>query len=326
MRGVGRVFAAYRDGAWPGFADAFEDDDEVAVVHAPAELGAAPLSDAMVDLRDTLLAAETAGLLTRTQRDALFAALKALPFPERSFSTLAERGGEALRAWLPAGKVARKRLDAETMLSDIAALLRANPPPFAAEFRFETAQVWDDFIRAETVAPSVDETLVLDELRLHPADWQAAAQAALGRWRAAETAPAPADADTRRAFDTFRKTRGLARRADIDAWRAENAAPPAAFARLLRDEAAIGAAAASVPAIAIADHLRLTGRFAPLLRRARAKQAALATAPPPAGGAELDAALAWFAGQHGITLSVLRNDDALATAVWREYVFRRRVE
>ena len=31
MRGVGQVFAAYRDGCWPGDPDAFEDDDEVAV-------------------------------------------------------------------------------------------------------------------------------------------------------------------------------------------------------------------------------------------------------------------------------------------------------
>ena len=52
MQGVGRVFEALRDGLWPGFAEPFEDDDEVAVIHAPAELGHAPLSDAMVDLRE----------------------------------------------------------------------------------------------------------------------------------------------------------------------------------------------------------------------------------------------------------------------------------
>ena len=37
MRGVGRIFEAYRDGVLPGSGDEpFEDDDEVAVVHGPA--------------------------------------------------------------------------------------------------------------------------------------------------------------------------------------------------------------------------------------------------------------------------------------------------
>ena len=63
MRGIGKVFAAYRDGCWPGDPGAFEDDDEVAVVHAPPELGGAALSDAMVDLRATLASAEAAGVV-----------------------------------------------------------------------------------------------------------------------------------------------------------------------------------------------------------------------------------------------------------------------
>ena len=73
MRGVGRIYAAYRDGCWPGYDEAFEDDDEVAVIHAPPEAGGLPLSDAMVDLRDTLLAAEAAGIIDRPSRDALTA-------------------------------------------------------------------------------------------------------------------------------------------------------------------------------------------------------------------------------------------------------------
>jgi hypothetical protein len=326
MRGVGRVFEAYRDGRWPGFDDVLEDDDEVAVTHAPPELGAMPLSDAMVDLRDTLLAAEAAGVLTRADRDALCAALKALPFPDRDFSTLAARAGPALRAWLPAGKIARKRLDAEAMLSALATFLAEDPPPFVPAFRFEHVQVWEDFVRAEAVAPGAEAALVLEELRLRPDDWQEAARAVLGRLHAG--AAPPSAAATRRAFDAFRTPRNLVRRVDVDAWLADNAVSPAGFARLLRDEAALAAAVAAAPpglAAGLADHLRLTGQFAPLLRRARAKQAALAAAPPPPAGPELDAALAWFAERHRITLSVLRNDDALAAVVWREYEFLRRV-
>jgi hypothetical protein len=335
MRGVGRVFEAFRDGVWPGFADAFEDDDEVAVVHAPAELGAAPLSDAMVDLRDTLLAAEAAGLLGREARDGLVAALKALPFAERSFRALAALAGTLLteaqasrfRIWLPTGQAARKREDAEAMLRELAVFLSADPPPFAAAFRFEHVQAWDDFVRAEAPPPAADEAQVLEELQLRPDAWQEAARAALGRLLATE-AGAPAEPTAQRAFDAFRTARGLARRADLDAWLIENAITQAGLARLLRDDAALADVVASAPAgldRAIVDHLRLTGGFAPLLRRARAKEIALAAAPPPSAP-ELDGALAWFAERYAVDLGALRNDDALATAVWREYVFQRRVQ
>ena len=54
MRGTGRIFAAYRDGRYAPYADAFEDDAEVAVVHGPSELGSRPLTVALVDVRDAL--------------------------------------------------------------------------------------------------------------------------------------------------------------------------------------------------------------------------------------------------------------------------------
>ena len=335
MRGVGRVFEAYVGGAWPGFDDAFEDDDEVAVVHAPAELGAAPLSDAMVDLRDTLLAAEAAGLLARDQRDAVCAALKALPFPQRSLRALGRiadthlpaEAAARLRGWLPGGRVARKRLDAAAMLSDISAFLASDPPPFAPGFRFEHPRVWEDFARADPPAPSAEAAMVLAELRLRPEDWREAARAALGRLRAAEAA-SPSAAAVRRATDAFRRAHGLARRADVGRWLEENATTETGLTHMLRDEAALAEAVAAAPAgleAAMADHPRMTGAFPALLRRARAKDAAVPARAPP-GGPDLDAALAWFAGRHGTDLEALRADDALAASVWREYVFQRRLQ
>jgi len=334
MVGVGRVFAAYRDGVWPGFGDAFEDDDEVAVIHAPAEFSSAPLSDALVDVRETLLAAEAAGLLTLAEREAVFATLKALPFPQRNFAAVTEAVAASLAteraamfdAWLPTGRIARKRLDAEAMLGALAALLGSDPPPFVPGFRFEHAKVWDDFVRAEAPPLGAEAALVLAELRLRPQEFRAAALAALGRLAA--TATTPGDADTRRAFGAFRTARGLARRADLDAWLADNAMAHDAFGRLIRDEAALTAALAEAPpdlAAAMADQLRLTGQFAALLRRARAKQAALSGRLPPATGPDHDAALAWFCQQNNIELVALRNDAALADAVWREYLFQRRL-
>ncbi|HLE83613.1 MAG TPA: TfuA domain-containing protein, partial [Thermoanaerobaculia bacterium] len=50
MEGVGAVFEAFRDGE-------LEDDDEVAVLHGPAESDYRGVTDAMVDIRATLAAA-----------------------------------------------------------------------------------------------------------------------------------------------------------------------------------------------------------------------------------------------------------------------------
>ena len=47
MRGVGRIFEAYRDGE-------LTDDDEVALIHGPPETGYVRLSEPMVNIRATL--------------------------------------------------------------------------------------------------------------------------------------------------------------------------------------------------------------------------------------------------------------------------------
>ena len=56
MRGVGRIFEAFRDGA-------LEDDDEVAVLHGPAEIGYLAASEPMVNIRETLARADSEGVL-----------------------------------------------------------------------------------------------------------------------------------------------------------------------------------------------------------------------------------------------------------------------
>src|SRR5579871_5420612 len=48
MIGIGEIFRAYRDGR-------LEDDDEVAVQHGPAEVKYLPLTEAMVNVRATLI-------------------------------------------------------------------------------------------------------------------------------------------------------------------------------------------------------------------------------------------------------------------------------
>ena len=336
MQGVGRVFEAFRDGLWPGFAEPFEDDDEVAVIHAPAELGHAPLSDAMVDLRDTLLAASGDGVITGDEAQALAQRLKSLPFGERSLSHIATLGADMLDAasmaawcaWLPQGAVRRKRLDALALLDALRPYLGDRPEPFDAPFRFERVQPWHDFVTAPDPLTEA-EACVLEEARLSAAEWHDTARAALGRLCAVRAAAPSSDDGARRALDRFRLARGLVRRADLDAWLAGNAATATELARMMRDEAAVTASLAQAPPaldLAVVDHLRRTDRFAGLLGRALAKRARLDGVEAPAAGPALDAALDWYARRNGREPEpgVWADQAAFQRAVWREYLFTQR--
>jgi hypothetical protein len=338
MQGVGRVFEGFRDGIWPGFSEPFEDDDEVAVIHAPAELGYAPLSDAMVDMRDTLLAASDDEIIAAPEARALARLLKELPFGERRLSQIAAIGAMCLdpasiarlRAWLPHGAVQRKRLDALALLDTLSEFLGGRPEPFKAQFRFEQAQAWHDFVSAPD-ALTDEEAFVLEEARLREDDWHETARAALGRLCAVRAAPASSSDGARRARDQFRLARGLTRRDDLDAWLVSNAATVEWLAQTMRDEAAVTAFLARPPAgldAAIVDHLRLTERFPELLQRALAKRAKLAGLQPPVPGPLLDAALGWHAEQSGRDSlapapGVWADEAAFQHAVWREFIFAR---
>jgi hypothetical protein len=335
MRGVGVIFEAYRVGVWPGDDAGFEDDDEVAVIHAPAAAGGAALSDAMVDLRASLDAAEAAGVIGHGDRKMLVAAMKSLHFPARSFirldrearTLLSEAAAARLTDWLACNRVAQKRLDAIAMLKEMA---RADDPaPFRASFRFERALVWEQFVRV-AAAPDEADALVLEELRLDPPARLAAERAALGRM------VAPVEpADMAATLDQFRERQGLWNRADLDAWMQRNVVGTLAMERILQREAALDAAAQQAgPDLraAMLEHLRLAGQFVSLLERAQAKQAALRgrAAAPPAGPAT-SAVLDWYFTRLGQPLprSVAAwareqgwaSDQVFTQAVWRDYLF-----
>lgn len=152
MEPIGKIAAAYIAGHYPPYEERFEDDDEVAVVHAPAGLGWLPASDAMVDLRETLAAAEAAGVVGRAARDALCAAQKRLHFPDRGLARLVETApalagaeGEAFAAWTrrAGNAVSQKRRDAEALMARLAA--DAASAPVRPAFHFERTAIWERF-------------------------------------------------------------------------------------------------------------------------------------------------------------------------------------
>jgi len=89
MEGVGRVFERFRDGELDG-------DDEVALLHAPAERAYLPLTLALVELREAVAELVRRGVVAETAGGELVAAVKALPFSDRTLERVRELAGELL--------------------------------------------------------------------------------------------------------------------------------------------------------------------------------------------------------------------------------------
>lgn len=149
MTGIGRIYDAYTSGRFAPFDDPFEDDDEVAVVHGPAEIGYAA-SDAMVDIRATLAAAAEAGVIGPDEMRSLARAAKALFYKRRIWSAVLDAGhaDDALREWLPQNRVSQKRLDAGQLLRHLRDGGGTDARP---AFRFERTLLWEQAAADMTV-------------------------------------------------------------------------------------------------------------------------------------------------------------------------------
>jgi hypothetical protein len=146
MTGVGSVFEDFRDGI-------LSDDDEVAVAHGPAEAAYLVGSEAMVNIRATLMEALRAGVITAALGDRLIGISKDTFYPRRTWERLLDEAeatgappGELrlLAEWLPRGRVDRKRLDAVAMLRRIADDRAAGRRPPEVAFRFNSTTMWEE--------------------------------------------------------------------------------------------------------------------------------------------------------------------------------------
>ena len=296
MRGIGRIFEAFRDGV-------LEDDDEVAVVHGPAEIGYPPASEAMVNIRATLALAEAKDVIGAESRRALEGFAKALFFADRNWPALlagearhgvADSELAALGDWLPEGRVDQKRLDALEMLAAMRATAAAGRTcVLGLSFRMDVPlgrlrrPVGDG-----ASAPSAKGQLVLDELRLQGPEAYGQVEAkALMRMVAASGAARPNKVsrdDARAALKRLREQFGLYARADLDRWMAANDLDASALEALIDEEAAVEAlrarAGRSIDSRLI-DELRLSGAYPRLADRALKKEAAIAALATPDAGA-----------------------------------------
>lgn len=293
MEGVGEIFDAFRDGT-------LTDDDEVALGHG-LESGYRPLSEAMVNIRHTLAAAASAGVIRQETRKALEQIAKSAFYLERDYNMLLSRARdqgvcstdlEAFRRWLPHGRVDQKRADALAMLRVIRARLAAGLEPKRVSFNFEYTDVWDHarFMAGELTADGTTVVVdaLLEELRLDGPTYTRIRQGALARALAVNEAQRQCmSANEERVLATaedFRTERGLLTSADTDRWMKEHHVGPEQWRRLIEDEARLRwvdrLAEGEVTAVLV-DELRVTDEYRPLLERAHDKSRTL-----EAGGLE----------------------------------------
>jgi len=143
MEGVGSIFEGYRDGIC-------EDDDEVAVLHGPADRGYPAFSEAMVNLRAGLAAALSRGEVSRPTHDRLIAMSKVKYYPDRSWEgLLADADALAIPAderaaiaELARSRPNAKRDDARLLLRRLAEERARGMAPHAPRFDFEATASW----------------------------------------------------------------------------------------------------------------------------------------------------------------------------------------
>jgi hypothetical protein len=309
MVGVGEIFGGFRSGRLTA-------DDEVTVVHGAAEDGYRALSDALVDIRATLAAAAAQGVVTSESAGVLVELARRTFYAQRSFARLLQEAAgagidaaeiEALRSWLPGGRVGQKRLDALAMLREMAALQARDPGPRQVSYHFSYTDVWDQVSRrtgrtqlsphplsgdagapaqasGRAVPAALQMPILIDELRLEgPRAYGDAVLGALARTLVLEESKRQGLEVTSelvsQTVQQVRRERGLRTLAQAQAWMAGQHLDLDRFTQLVQREARLRWVAILYgPEIEqlLPDHLRMAGRYGALLGRAIEKQAVLA--------------------------------------------------
>jgi hypothetical protein len=283
MKGVGKIFQQFHCGD-------LEDDDEVAVLHGPEELEFIAVSEAMVNIRETLIAAVAGGVLSTAYSAKLSTIAKSCFYHDRKWEhilSLAEPGIkretlDRFRSWLADGAVDQKLLDALLLLQEIRQLQASKPSPFKAEYRFEWSEMWQNAIThlfpSQKAIEEID-ALVLDELRLNTDEYSAAVVEAglhyLAQGEITHTGNRVNDSELRRVFNDFKARNGLLDRKRLDSWLLDNDLNEVEFEHLMeslaRREMLVDGFKGQLDQTML-DWLKLSGQYASLRTRAESKR------------------------------------------------------
>jgi hypothetical protein len=247
MEGVGKVFESFRDGH-------LEDDDEVAVVHASAQEEYRPASEAMVNIRHTLAAAEKSGVILASTRAKLEEIAKLMFYPDRSYPAIlnmaAGQGNAnlaelaAFSDWWKSHRIDQKRLDALAMLQLMAARHSDSFAPKKVSYSFQQTIAWQrlaDTAWHEGENGNGVPKQLLDQLWLRPEDCVPAYYEAILRHlllQGVNLDEVDSD-DLREAEDEFRESRGFSDDEEFTAWLERNGLSRARLSKLLAETVAM---------------------------------------------------------------------------------------
>ena len=239
MEGVGEIYRLYRRGAIDG-------DDEVAVLHATADEGFRPLTEALVNLRHNLRAAQRRKLVSAKTAARVLAYAKRLPFMQRTSrailtaATGRERG--ALAGFLHADALDLKRRDAVLLVDTIARRLAgAQPWPRQAPLEVRRTSLFQRY-EQKYVGQRVGQQHVPDHLTValqrilspsFPALYQRVSLRCLALDEAAHRGLT--SAASRSSIARFRRSKGLRSDAAYRAWLQRRLLTQEELTRLLRE-------------------------------------------------------------------------------------------
>ncbi len=295
MVGVGWIYDQFAAGA-------LTDDDEVAIIHASAEDDYRAGSEAMVNIRRTLAAAERDDVISAQDAAVLVGATKDRFYPERCWPQVVQDArrycsadtAARLRSWLPAGRIDQKRLDAVSLLRTLAA---TNPGPVDVAWSFNHTVYFDDLVsnavldikssRSHGLAghSAVAAEAVLDELRLDYPAYLSALRAALLRTMATLLADQlglnPDDATLQALMQRHLTALDIEDNEEHANWMSLNNMDSGEFARLAAIEGRFQMVAGTLAAqtfAALMDHLKWTGELDRLIAAAKRKDEVLRSA------------------------------------------------
>src|SRR5580704_8613622 len=136
MKGIGHIYRQFHTGR-------LTDDDEVAVLHGPAEIDYVQVTDAMVNVRATIDRALQLGVVEPAFEAILKAATEQGLAPELVGS---------FASWLPGGQVDQKRIDASEMLEAITAHISSGVIPLKVSYEFSHTFAWEEARRRTETA------------------------------------------------------------------------------------------------------------------------------------------------------------------------------
>lgn len=291
MVGVGQIFEWYRDGV-------IEDDDEVAVLHGPQDVGYIVASEPMVNIRASLNHARALDVIDDAQHGLLLHKAKSRFYKQRSwkqlFADCAELFDdgclpESISPWLLENRIDLKRQDALSLLKKLALQGAENPVPDSAPFHFEWTNVWetafDDNQRrlgaAQVLQP--EDQQVLDQLRLNPEAYERYCDRALlnhvvcgahaGNFSGNDTV----NSGPRASLKQLRVVNKLSTRAQLLDYMAKCNLDESQLTMLMERQSQMEHVRASVGELGpgIIDQLKLDGQYIELVSVVRHKQAVM---------------------------------------------------